>query len=128
MANLAATRIKSCESLLRSVQTQVLVPGDQSSRAGLYVVVVGEVLKFMGGTRKRPRCKPFGDADFGRLSHLLQQVPRRQKISGLEALGEPVINRSEDSFSFVLPILFYPHAGEAERRSQFPKKGLLFSS
>jgi hypothetical protein len=24
--------------------------------------------------------------------------------------------------SFVLPILFYPHTGEAERRSQFPKR------
>src|SRR5215467_9338610 len=62
------------------------------------------------------------------LTRLCQQVSRCKKISGLEALGEPVVNRSENSFSFVLPILFYAHPGEAERRSQFPKKGLLLSS
>src|SRR5262252_1977838 len=62
------------------------------------------------------------------LTRLCQQVSRCKKISDLEALGEPVVNRSENSFSFVLPILLYPHMGEAERRSQFPKKGLLFSS
>src|SRR6516164_9888749 len=77
---------------------------------------------------QKPTLQTVLEADFGRLRHLLQQVPRRQKISGLEALGKPFVNRSEDSFSFVLPILFYPHTGEAERRPQFPKKGLLFSS
>ena len=54
---------------------------------------------------QKPTLRTIWGHGFGALLSV-QQVPRRQKISGLEALGEPVVNRSEDSFSFVLPILF----------------------
>src|SRR5262249_11948728 len=94
-------RIKSCESLLGLFNA-----GADRGKSEL----AGEILLSRG------------------LSQFLQQVPRRKQVSGLETLGESVVNRSENSFSFVLPFLFYPHTGEAERRSQFPKKGLLFSS
>ena len=91
---------------------QALIAGGKISRtASTYAVGSHEVLKFTEG-----------------LTQLSQQVSRRKKISGLEALGESVVHRCENSFSFVLPILFFPHTGEAERRPQFPKKGLLFSS
>jgi hypothetical protein len=80
VVNLCLRLFKADAGRGRSVIAGGILPGRRRRRGPEVYGPCHTRLLPSSGTRKSPRCKPFGDADFERLS--VQQVPRRQKISG----------------------------------------------
>src|SRR5438132_986995 len=56
---------------------------------------------------------------------LVQQRLCLFQIGGVEAFGEPAVDRREEVAGFVAPILIAAEPGEADGGAQFPELGLL---
>ena len=81
----------------------------------------------------RPRCARTFAADkvvraiivFGLRRELAQESPCLFEVSGVEALGEPAVDRREQIESFHPPALLAPQSGEITDGAQFQRFCLL---
>src|SRR3954454_4660760 len=81
------------------------------------------LLVFRDGMSKR--CQPEPTEHVPQLPELGEKGLRLLQILGVEAFGEPVINRGEQLICLLTLALALPQACKAHRRAQLPGFGLL---
>jgi hypothetical protein len=79
----------------------------------------------IGSPRKRPFAPDSPLCGNRRLGQFVEQRLGVLEVGGVEALGEPAVDRREQITGFGAAILVAAESGEAHGGAQFPELGLL---